>query len=80
MWVPARKQTRWCCTRQTRKSMALFGAVNLKGGQMISPNDLFDAESFLAFLKSLLQRRSRGKKMVVITDNARYHHAAALKD
>jgi hypothetical protein len=35
--------------------------------------------SFPAFLKSLLRRRSYGKKMMVITDNARYHHTAALE-
>jgi len=53
----------------------------LKGGQMISHfNNLFEAQSFLVFLKSLLRRRSHGKKMGVILDNARYHHAAALAD
>ena len=55
----------------TRKSVALFGAVNLRGGQMIAHfNPLFEAQSFLAFLKGLLRRRSHGKKMMVITDNA----------
>jgi transposase len=81
MWVPPEETDPVVLHAPTRKSVALFGAVNLKGGQMISHfNDLFDAQSFLAFLQSLLRRRGRGKKMILITDNARYHHAAALKD
>jgi transposase len=81
MWVPPEETDPVVLHAPTRKSVALFGAVNLQGGQMISHfNDLFDAQSFLAFLKALLRRRRHGKKMVVITDNARYHHAAALND
>ena len=81
MWVPPEETDPVVLHAPTRKSVALFGAVNLKGGQMISHfNDLFDAQSFLAFLQSLLRRRSRGKQMVVITDNARYHHAVLLTD
>lgn len=38
----------------------------------------FDALTFEAFLKQLLRRRSRGKRMVVVLDNARYHHAVVL--
>jgi len=81
MWVPPEETDPVVLHAPTRKSVALFGAVNLHGGQMISHfNDLFDAQSFLAFLKSLLRRHSQGKKMVVISDNARYHHAAVLTD
>jgi len=80
MWIPPEETDPVVLHAPTRKAVALFGAVNLKGGQMISHfNHLFEAQSFLAFLKSLLRRRSRGKKMGVILDNARYHHAAALK-
>jgi transposase len=81
MWIPPEETDPVVLHAPTRKSVALFGAVNLKGGQMISHfNNLFEAQSFLAFLKSLLRRRSHGKKMGVILDNARYHHAAALAD
>ena|SRR5438132_1546524 len=65
----------------TRKSVALFGAVNLRGGQMICHfNPLFEAQSFCAFLKALLRRRAHGQQMIVILDNAPYHHAAVLED
>jgi transposase len=81
MWIPPEEVDPVVLHAPTRKSVALFGAVNLKGGQMITHfNNLFEAQSFLAFLKMLIRRRSHGKKMVVIIDNARYHHAAALKN
>ena len=63
----------------TRKSVALFGAVNLQGGQMMAHfNPMFEAQSFLAFLQGLLRRRARGRKMMLITDNAAYHRARGL--
>ena len=81
MWVPPEETDPVVLHAPTRQSVALFGAVQLKGGQMISQfHDLFDAQSFLGFLKALLRRRGRGKKMGVIIDNARYHHAVALAD
>ena len=79
MWIAPEETDPVVFHAPTRKSMALFGAVNLRGGQMISHfNEVFEAQSFWAFLKALLRRRARGKKMVVIIDNASYHHAGAL--
>jgi len=40
---------------------------------------VFNAATFESFLKWLLRRRSRNRKMVVVLDNARYHHAKLLK-
>jgi transposase len=42
----------------------------------ISP--LFTAQTFEAFLKQLLKHRARGKRIVIVLDNARYHHAVSL--
>ena len=79
MWVPPEETDPVVLHAPTRKSVALFGAVNLRGGQMIAHfSPVFDAQTFLAFLKALLRRRARGKKMMIITDNATYHHAAEL--
>jgi transposase len=79
MWVPPEETDPVVLHAPTRKSVALFGAVNLCGGQMIAHfNPIFEAQSFLAFLKGLVRRRARAKKMMVITDNAAYHHAAGL--
>ena len=79
MWVPPEETDPVVLHAPTRKSVALFGAVNLRGGQMICHfNPLFEAQSFCAFLKALLRRRAHGQQMIVILDNAPYHHAAVL--
>lgn len=63
----------------TRKSVACFGAVSLASGKFVrSMCERFDAVTFEAFLKKLLRHRSRGKRMVVALDNAKYHHAVLL--
>lgn len=63
----------------TRKSVACFGAVSLLTGKFIRAMcEKFDAVTFEGFLKKLLRHRSRGKRMVVVLDNARYHHAILL--
>jgi transposase len=80
MWVPPEETDPVVFHAPTRKSVALFGAVNLCRGQMIAHfNPVFDTQSFGAFLQALLRRRARGKKMIVLIDNAAYHHAAALE-
>jgi transposase len=79
MWVPPEETDPVVLHAPTRKSVALFGAVNLQGGQLLSHfHEIFEAQTFWAFLKALLRRRARGKKMVVLLDNAAYHHAGAL--
>ena len=79
MWVPPEESDPVVLHAPTRKSVALFGAVNLHRGQMITHfNPEFAAPTFLAFLKGLRRRRARGKKMMVLTDNASYHHATDL--
>lgn len=40
---------------------------------------IFGAATFRKFLGKLLPHRARGRKMVLIVDNARYHHARLLK-
>jgi transposase len=65
----------------TRQSIACFGAVHLDTGKFVHAfSDPFDAQTFREFLGQLLRHRSRNKRMVVILDNARYHHAKLLKD
>ena len=79
MWVPPEETDPVVLHAPTRKSVALFGAVRLQGGQMLTHfNPEFAAPTFLAFLQALLRRRGQGKKMMVLTDNAPYHHASAL--
>jgi len=74
MWVPPEETDPVLLHEPTRRSVALFGAVNLRGGQMhalfCAP---FNGEAFVMFLRTLLRRRGRGRRMVVISDNATYH-------
>ena len=64
----------------TRKSVACFGAVSLRTGTFVrSMCATFNAATFETFLKTLLRHRSRDTRMVLVLDNARYHHAVLLK-
>ena len=64
----------------TRKSIACFGAVSLRTGKFIhSLCATFNAATFETVLKTRLRHRSRDTRMVLVLDNARYHHAVLLK-
>lgn len=45
----------------------------------LARKSVFNAETFEMFLSKLLRHRKRSGKMVLILDNARYHHARKLK-
>jgi transposase len=79
MWVPPEDKDPVLLHAPTRKSIACFGAVSLASGKFVRAMSVkFNAETFETFLKKLLRHRSRGKKMVIVLDNARYHHAKLL--
>jgi transposase len=64
----------------TRKSVACFGAVNLNTGRLVTAfRPVFNGETFEAFVRQVLRHRRRGKRMVLVLDNAAYHHARLLK-
>lgn len=80
MWIPPEEKDPVLLHAPTRKSIALFGAVQANTGQMVSMmTSIFNAETFLEFLKMVLKKRKRGKKLVLILDNARYHHATMIQ-
>jgi transposase len=83
MWVPPECKDPVCRHAPTRKSISYFGAVRLNDGRLVmsQPHGHFDAQTCWDFLRRL-ERSSRreGKTIVVITDNARYHHALLHKD
>ena len=79
MWVPPEIKDPVLFHAPTRKSVACFGAVSLVSGKFVrSMRERFDALTFEAFLKKLLRHRTRGKRMMIVLDNARYHHAILL--
>jgi hypothetical protein len=80
MWVPPEETDPVLLHAPTRKSVALFGAVNLRNGQFITQfSPKFDAVTFGDFLRKLIAHRHSGRRIVAILDNARYHHATLLQ-
>lgn len=64
----------------TRKNVAFFGAVRPSNGLLVTQRaERFNAQSFQSFLTRLIRRKRKGRKMVVVADNARWHHAKALE-
>jgi transposase len=79
MWVPPEEKDPQVLLAPTRKSISLFGAVNVNDGRLITRfEETFDAMTFKSFLIQLLRTKKKDKKIVVILDNARYHHAKLL--
>lgn len=80
MWVPPEIKDPVLLHAPTRKSVACFGAVSLRTGTFVrSRCDTFNAATFATFLKMLRRHRARTTQMVLVLDNARYHHALLLK-
>lgn len=80
MWVPPEEADPVLLHAPTRKSIAVFGAVRPVAGRLVvAESDVFNADTFLVFLKQLLRHRKRNRLMVIVTDNARYHRAKALR-
>jgi transposase len=80
MWIPPEDIDPVVLHEPTRKNLGLFGAVSVFDGRMVTAQEQkFNAMTFQSFLKHLLQHRRDGHKMVVILDNARWHHANLLK-
>ena len=78
MWIPPEQKDPVLLHHPTRKSVGYFGAIRLRDGKLVFQREenKFNAETFHSFLKHLRSISSRsGRRVVVITDNAKYHHA-----
>jgi len=83
MWVPPEDRDPICLHHPTRKTVGYFGAVRLGDGQLIVRREegKFNGQTFWDFLQQLeLESRREGRKVVVISDNAKYHHALLHKE
>jgi transposase len=77
MWIPPEDKDPVVQHAPTRKSLALFGGVSLRTGQLVTLFcPVFDAQTFEAFLHLLARHRRRNRSAVFVLDNAAYHHAA----
>lgn len=78
MWIPPEDKDPIVLQEPTRKGISVFGAVNIRTGKFVGMvSDVFNAKTFLRFL-TILIKKGDGRKMQIILDNARYHHAKLL--
>lgn len=78
MWIAPEDADPVIMHEPTRRSVGYFGAVRLRDGKFVyrRETEKFNAKTFWDFLKQLRESSSHsGKKVIVISDNARYHHA-----
>src|ERR1700692_424359 len=78
MWIPPETKDPVLLPAPTRRSVGYFGAVRLRDGKFLFCRETgkFNGATFFAFMKNLRRNSIRtGRRVVVITDNAKYHHA-----
>jgi transposase len=78
MWIPPELKHPIVLQHPTRKSVGYFGAIRLCDGKFAYRREptVFNGETFWKFMKKLRQISCHtGRKVIVLTDNARYHHA-----
>ncbi len=83
MWIPPEETDPVLQHHPTRKSVGYFGAVRLRDGKVLfhREEERFNAMTFHSFLKYLRHRSSMNhRRVVVISDNAKYHHAKLHAD
>lgn len=81
MWIPPEEKDPVLFHHPTRKSTGYFGAVRIRDGKFLWQREdgKFNGESFFTFLKKLRISSKNRRRIVVILDNARYHHARLHK-
>lgn len=83
MWVPPETKDPVLFHQPTRKSVGYYGAVRLRDGRFFFRRETsqFNALTCWEFLKDLRALSTRtDRRVVVITDNAKYHHARLHQD
>jgi len=83
MWIAPEDKDPMVRHEPTRKSIGYFGAVRLRDGRLLArrEDESFNAQTFWDFIKELeVASREQGRRIVVISDNAKYHHALLHKD
>lgn len=79
MWVAPEIKNPIVIQEPTHNKTSLFGSVNTYDGRFVFYfSSTFNAETFLEHLIQILQHKPKNKKILLILDNARYHHAKML--
>ncbi len=64
-----------------REKISIMGAMGMDNGQLITMKaDIFNAENFKAFIKRIIKRAKTKRKILLVLDNARFHHALINKE
>lgn len=63
-----------------RFKLSVYGAMGCNGQLIIRVEENFDADSFKRFLRTILSQAKTKKKILLVLDNAKHHHAKSLKD
>jgi len=82
MWIAPEEKDPIVRHEPNRKSIGYFGALRLKDGYLMTRREdkSFNGQTFWKFLQELaVLSRARGRRVVVISDNAKYHHALLHK-
>lgn len=78
MWIPPECKDPVVLQHPTRKTVGYFGAIRLRDGKFAyrREQESFNAETFWTFMKKLRQISCHtGRPVLILIDNARYHHA-----
>ena len=82
MWIAPEVKDPVLLHHPTRRSVGYFGAVRLRDGKFLFSRETgkFNGTSFWDFLRMFRRTSIRtGRRVIVITDNAKYHHALLHK-
>lgn len=59
-----------------REKISVMGAMGMDNGQLVTMNaEIFNAESFKVFVKRIIKCARTERKILLVLDNARFHHA-----
>jgi transposase len=59
-----------------REKISVMGAMGMDNGQLITMNaEIFNAVSFKVFVERIIKCAKTEKKILLVLDNARFHHA-----
>ena len=80
MWIPPEIKDPVLLHAPTRKKQGVFGAVQVHQGRLVTQlEETFNALTFQSFLEYVVRYRTPGKLMVLVLDNARWHHAKLIQ-
>jgi transposase len=83
MWIPPEIKDPILLHHPGRKSVGYYGAVRLRDGKFFFKREenRFNAQTFFEFIKELRAIAIKtGRRIIVISDNAKYHHARLHKE